>query len=232
MKKFLIFGLIVATALAQAQGGGGGRGFGQRGGGNSMTGLLNRADVQSELKLSDDQKGKLAELMPQRGQGGGRGAGGGGGAGAGGGGNAGGGGGGATGGGQGNFDPEQMRQRMLEREKNIMAILNEGQAKRLKELYIQRAGNQALTREDIQKELGLSTAQIQKIADLQAKQREAQQELMQKMRNQEIDREEGRNIMQKNNETLNEELGKVLDSGQADKFKAMRGAEFKFEDGN
>lgn len=215
--------MVAMAVLSHAQQGGG-RQMGGRGG-NSMTGLLNRADVQTELKLSADQKSKLTELMPQRGQRNG-GGGGGGNAGGGGGGNAG------AGGGQGNFDPAQMRQQMAEREKKILEILNADQAKRLKELYVQRAGNQALTREDIQKELGFSADQTKKVSDLQQAQRDAMQELRQKMQNQEIDRDQMREISQKNNETMNTELGKVLSAEQAAKFKAMRGAEFKFEDNN
>lgn len=63
MKKLLIFGLVTMTVLAQAQGRGGAGGRG----GASMTGLLSRTDVRSELKVTDDQKAKLDELMPQRG---------------------------------------------------------------------------------------------------------------------------------------------------------------------
>lgn len=219
MKKVVVFTLVALSVLAQAQtGGGGGRG-GARGGGNSMTGLLNRADVAGELKLSDDQKAKLAELAPQRGAGGQRNAGGAAG-------------GGAAGGGQGTFDPAAAAQRAAEREKQILAILNEGQAKRLKELYIQRVGNRAVSREDIQKELGLSTDQVAKIKELQDKQRTANQELQQKIRNQEVDQQEGRDIMTKNGKTLDEELGKILTSDQASKLKAMRGTEFTFEEGN
>lgn len=223
VKKLLVISFITLAVLAQAQGGGGGRGQ-MRGGGNSMTGLLNRADVQAELKITDDQKAKLAELNPQRNRGGGGGgAGGGGGGGA-----AGGGGGGAAGGG--NFDPAAMQQAMAEREKKTLAILTAEQGKRLKELYIQRVGNRALSREDIQKELGLSADQVAKIKDLNDKQRAANAELQQKMRNQEMDRQEGRDIMAKNQKTLEEEIGKVLTSDQADKLKSMRGAEFKFDE--
>lgn len=223
MKKLLAFTLVTMAVFAHAQnGGGGGRGQ-MRGGGNSMIGLLNRADVQKELVITDEQKAKLDELRPQRGQGGG-------GAGAGGGGNAGAGAG--AGGGRGNFDPAQMQLQMAEREKKTLAILNAGQIKRLKELYIQRAGNGALSREDIQKELGLSIEQVEKIKSLQTSQREANAELMQRARNGEMDQQEARATMQKNNEALNIEIGKVLTADQTSKFKAMRGAEFKFEEGN
>jgi len=216
MKKIFVFSMIALAVLSQAQGGGG-RGGQGRGGGNSMTGLLNRPDVIAELKISDDQKAKLAELNPQRGAGGAGGAAGGSG--------------GNAGGGQ-NFDPAEMRKRAAEREKNALAILNADQIKRLKELYVQRVGNRAITREDTQKELGLSTDQVSKITELQKKQAEAGAELRQKMQNQEIDRAEMQEIQAKNNKSLDEELGKILNAEQAGKLKAMRGSEFTFEEGN
>jgi hypothetical protein len=53
---------------------------------------------------------------------------------------------------------------------------------------------------------------------------------MQKMRNGEMEREEMQELMKKNNDSMNEELGKILNDNQASKFKAMRGAEFQFDE--
>lgn len=225
MKKLLIFGLVTMTVLAQAQGRGGAGGRG----GASMTGLLSRTDVRSELKVTDDQKAKLDELMPQRGNrqnagAGGQGTG-----------QAGAGQQGGRGQGQGqgqNFDPAAAAQRAAEREKAVLAILNEGQIKRLKELYVQRVGYRALSREDMQKSLGLPAEKVAKIKDLMDKQRQANTELMQKVRNQEMDRQEAQEIIQKNDKSLNDEIEKVLSSDEIAKFKAMRGAEFAFDEGN
>ncbi len=242
MKRLLVIAILALAVGGQAQnnGGGGRQGFG-RNNTASMTGLLNRPDVEKELKLTDDQKSKLQALSPARGNRGNRGTGGGA-AGTGGGGNAGGGaaGGGNAGGGggqnrgtrsgAGGFDPAQAQQRMMEREKQYLDILTADQAKRLKELYVQRAGNRVLLREDFQKDLGLTDDQKAKVADLQAKQREAQQALMEKVRNQEIDRTEVGGIMTKNDKILSDELGKILTTDQAAKLKSMAGAPFKFDE--
>ncbi|MBS1713031.1 MAG: hypothetical protein JST30_01705 [Armatimonadetes bacterium] len=236
MKKVFVFTLLALAVAGYAQGGaaGGGRqarqGFGRNN--NSMTGLLQRADVQKEIKLTDDQKAKLGELNPRggRGAGGGNAAGAGGGRGAGGGGNAGGAGGGRGAGG--NVDPAERQKQMAEREKAVLDVLNADQQKRLKELFLQRSGYRALGREDVQKDLGLSADQTAKIKGLQDKQREANQSIMEKVRNQELDRQEARDMQTKNDKTLNDELGKVLTADQAAKFKTMQGAAFTFEDEN
>lgn len=119
---------------------------------------------------------------------------------------------------------------MMEREKAMLAVLDAGQIKRLRELFVQRAGNGALVREDIQNELGFSSDQKKQVADIQASQREVMMDAMQKMRNGEMEREEMQELMKKNNDSMNEELGKILNDNQASKFKAMRGAEFKFDE--
>lgn len=212
MKKLLVLSLVCVTVIAQAQGGRGG----MRGGGQSMTGLLNRADVQTELKMTQEQIDKIKELAPQRGQGGG----------------AGGGGGAGAGGGGGQTDPAQMRQMMAEREKAVLAVLKPEQVTRLRELYVQRAGNRALTREDIQKELGLRADQVAKIQSIIDDQRSQQQELRQAAQDGSLSREEMQAKSQEITKAVNENLGKVLDEKQAAKFKAMRGAEFKFDEGN
>jgi hypothetical protein len=50
--------------------------------------------------------------------------------------------------------------------------------------------------------------------------------LGQKMRDQEITREDFTAAMTKNNDTMKEELGKILTSAQADKLKTMGGKPF------
>lgn len=125
---------------------------------------------------------------------------------------------------------KQFQEARAKMDKEILAILDDTQKQRLKELWVQRAGNGILGNEDIQKELGLSDEQKTKIKDLQAKQREANQQIMERSRNQEIEREEARSLQDKNNKILNEELGKVLTADQAAKLKSMGGAPFKFEE--
>jgi hypothetical protein len=234
--KFLILvSLLAVTSLAVAQGGGGQRGgqrgqggFG-RGGGSNFSGLLSRADVQGELKITDDQKTKLTEMRVIRGGGAGGGAGAGGGQ-RGQGGQGGQGGGAGAGGGQ-QQDPEAMRKAAEEREKNALAVLDATQNKRLKELFVQRSANRAILNATIQADLGFSEAQKKQVTDLQAKQREAMTALMEKMRNQEIQREDMAGIMEKNNKTMDEELAKILTADQATKLKGMGGAPFKFDEG-
>jgi Spy/CpxP family protein refolding chaperone len=65
MKLMAVLAVAVVAVSSFAQGGGGGgRGFGQFGRGGGMQDgsgafLLNREDVQGELKLTTDQKSKL-----------------------------------------------------------------------------------------------------------------------------------------------------------------------------
>jgi len=229
--------MIICVALVGAQngnGGGGGRGqgrgqgrggfgqFGQRGGGNNEMPLALRKDVKADLAVTDDQKTKLTELQTKqrearRGQGGG------------GRGNGNGGGGAAAGGGQ--IDREALQKRMEEQRaqthKDLAAILNEGQMKRLGEISIQLRGNRAIADADVQKALGLSDDQKAKIKDLQDKQGEANRAIFEKIRNQEISQDDARKSMENNNKALEAEFAKVLTADQTTKLKDMGGKPFK-----
>lgn len=235
LKSILSLFVVAVAAVSLAQGGGGGRGQGRGGfgggmgmmqggpGGGSMTSLLNRPDVQKELALTSAQIAKIEELNPRRGGPGGQG-----GVRQGGGGQ---GGGRGQGGNQG-MDRDEMMKRMQEREKSILAVLDEKQQTRLKELFIQRAGNAALMNPEIQKDLGFTNEQKSKVEELQRKQQEASMAIMEKMRNGEIQREELGELMQKNGRTMNEELGKILTKEQAEKFESMKGKKFEFSENN
>ncbi len=217
-----VLSLVAVAALAGsvfAQGGGGGGqgrggqgrgGFG--GGGVSEIQLLRRVDVQTELKVTDDQKTKIAAL---RGGGGGPGGGGRG---------PGGGGGGGfmamQGQGQGGGQQMTPEQRAEAQAKQIAEILNPGQAKRLHEIWIQVGGNGILTNPMLQKELGFTDAQKEKVATLQAQQREAMQN---------AGAPPNADAIAKMRETMNTELGKVLTSDQATKLNGMKGAPFKLD---
>jgi len=223
--------LCVASFALSQQGGGGqrgqgggqgqrGQGGGQRGqgggGGNDVASLIARKDVQAELKLSDGQKSKIDELTPQRqrgqggqGQGGQRGQGG------------------QQGGGQG--DREANRARQEELAKKIAEILDDNQEKRLLELRIQRAGNRAVFMEEVASKLGVTEDQKSKLDDLRSKQRDAQQSLAEKVRNQEVSREDAQATRTKNEKILDDEIAKVLTSEQKDQLKKLGGAPFKFE---
>jgi len=207
MKLFATAALVVIAAMSMAQG----RGMMQmRGGGMAL--LLARDDVGKEIKLTTDQKAKLDEqrqamMDNMRAQF-------------------------ANGGGGGDREAmrKQMTDMMAKAEKEALAVLDDGQKKRLKELWIQRSGNNVIANEDVQKDLGLTDDQKAKVKSLMDAQATANGEIFQKVQNGEIDRNEVRPLMEKNNKTLGEELGKVLTSDQAAKLKAMRGVEFKFDE--
>src|SRR5579862_1807097 len=205
--------LLAVTAMAQGGGGQGRGGFGRGMMGADPTGtmLLQRPDVQKELNINDDQKTKIAALQDKM----------------------------RTdmrdvfqnSNGDQTAMREGMQKLMAQTGKDAQAILTKEQATRLKEVNIQLAGNQAATFPDVQKDLGLSDDQISKIKDLGAKQQEANMALFQKMRDQEITREELQTSMTKNTDTYKAELGKILTDAQRAKLKAMGGKEFKEDKG-
>lgn len=223
IKSVIVVSLLAIGACAIAQQGqGGGRQGGGRGGQFGMMGrggmggpasLINRTDVQEDLKLTAAQKEGLAKLQEKqqeerrammeemRNSGGG------------------------------GFDREAMTKMMQEsqakNEKAVNALLEPGQITRLKEIWVQLQGNRAILDAKIQEELGFDQAQKDAVKALQDKQAEAMQSLMEKMRNQEIDREQMTEISTKNNETMNTELGKIMKPEQAAKLKTMGGAPFK-----
>ncbi len=243
----IAFGQVQGQGQGQVRRGGGfGRQMGgQRGGGELQ--LVMRSDVQADLKVTEDQKTKLTALRGAgRGQGGQRGqrttgaagATGTRGTGTGGTGTAG-----AQGGAQGQrgqrgqgtpmseADRAAMVKRMedmrAEQHKQLAAILDAGQLKRLAEIAVQLQGNRAIQNPETQRTLGLSAAQLAKLKDLNDKQQEANRAIFQKMQDQELTREEAQATFEKNTKVMNDELAKVLTGDQAAKLKAMGGAPFK-----
>jgi hypothetical protein len=212
MKKLLVIAVIAALAsVGLAQGGG----MRMMRGGNNLLGLARREDVAKEINVTADQKSKLDDLQQTmrsqmreafQSMGGGNGA-----------------------------PPDRdamqkMMQDMQDKQKAAMAgILDAGQMTRLKELSIQRQGNNAILDKDVQAALGLSDDQKAKIKDLQDKQMEAMQAIGQKVQNQEIDQDAARSAMTKNNDVMKTELGKILTSDQASKLAAMGGKPFTFD---
>jgi hypothetical protein len=226
--KFLVMGVLVASmTTAMAQGGGAGGGGGRGGGGQGRGGfgqgrmggfgqgaaqLANRADVQSDIKATDEQKKSIAALqdklqedrraMMQDLMGGG-----------------------------GPPDQDEMRKAMEkfnEKAKSELAkILEKTQMTRLDEIAVQLQGGRAILLPAVQKALGLSAETIAKAADLQQKQNAANMVIFEKVRNQEITREEMTAAMEKNNKALDEELAKLLTPDQAAKLKELGGKPFK-----
>ena len=230
----LISALGVSMAIAQGGGGQrGGGGFGQGRGGQQMSEvrLLGRKDVQKDLGLSDDQVTKIEEYttknQPQRGAGGAAGGAGG---------NGGGGnGGGQRGGGQGGAaQTDEQRaaaaklaaERREKTRKDLLEIISEAQMKRVGEIMIQLQGYNAISQPEMQKALTMTDDQVAKVKELQTKQREANTALMQKVRDQEITREDFTAAMKTNTDRMKEELGKILNASQVASFKAMQGKTF------
>lgn len=203
--------VLVGSAMAQGQGG-----RRQRGGGQvNLLSILMRSDVQTELKITDDEKTKLEELRTANRptNAGGPGAGGAGGPGAG------------T-----PPDPAAMAARRQQLEKSIEAILTADQLKRAKELLIQREGARALLRKEVQEALSLTEDQKTKIKTLNDNYRKASQEIREKVQSAEMDRQAARDANAANTKTLTDELTKVLTPDQATKLTALGGTPFKFDD--
>lgn len=218
MKKLLVIAAAAALASVSLAQGGGGRMFMMGGGGMSGGArLAMRADVAKELKLSSDQKVKIEDMMESmRGQGF----------------RVSGPGGGGPGGGE-QPDMSEMRKRAAERREQervaLAKILDADQIKRLKELGIQRSGISAITDADVQKDLKFTADQKTKVETLQKKQMEAMMAVGEKIRNQEIDRDEARGIFEKNRKIMDEELAKVLTAEQKKMLADMGGKPFTFD---
>lgn len=223
MMRFMA--LAVATVMAvsvfaqggQGQGRGQGQGGGRQGqgmGGRMMGGqqggiqsLLRRADVQKDLKLTDEQKAAIRALDEKMGtelrnsmqNGGG--------------------------------DPTQLRAMMEEMQKKNAAetekILTEDQRKRILEIQIQVEGNRALLDLKVQRALGLSETQIKKLQNAQTAQQTKQRDMMQAMREQQMTREQIQAEQTKMQQDYDKELGAILTEDQSAKFKAMAGAKFE-----
>jgi len=150
--------LVVTASTASAQRPEGGRLGGGMARGVAAAMLLRSEAVQDELKLTAEQKEKLASLAGGRQRdGGGR-----------------------------NFREmsreerqewmAEMRERAEAAEKKIGEILSEEQRTRLKQIRLQMLGGTALANPEFAKDLGLTDEQKEKLQDLQAKVRQARQD--------------------------------------------------------
>lgn len=219
----VLIGIAALGVLSFAQdpagggpgGGGQGRGFRQQfGRGNmGMMGLLNMPDVQLELKLTQEQKDEIAKLRPARG--GRRGAGGPGGE------------PGGPGGDPGGGPPAPPAD-----QKKLEDILNKDQMARLKELNLQFMGANAISNnQELQRDLGLSEEQVNKINDIQQEAMEAMRDEMQAMRD--SGQQPDFQAMQKRMQEMQTKNGKkfeaVLTAAQKAKFEKMKGKPFTFK---
>jgi Spy/CpxP family protein refolding chaperone len=225
--KFVVLGVSFAMLanFADAQGGRGqgqGRGGGQFGGGMQGMGgfgagpsnLAARPDVQTELKLTADQKSKvqaISDKMREERRAAFQGAGGGGGG-------------------------QDMQARMAEMQKmsakydaEVLAVLTPEQTARIKQLAVQMAGANYPMGEEGQKALGVTSDQQSKLRALQDKQREAMTALFERMRNQELDFQSMGAEREKMDKIMAEEVGKILTAEQKAKWEELKGKPFAFQ---
>lgn len=224
MKKLsLILTLLtcMAVSLSFGQGRGQGRRGGARGPQTSLSALLRRDDVQADLKVTDDQKTKIAALRGagRRGNGG-PGAGGPG---------AGGPGAGGPGAGGQRTPPtaEQIAAAAEAEKKQLAEILTPEQITRLGEIRIQVLDGQAIALPDVQKQLSVTDDQKAQIKKLTDEFRAASRSVMEKAQSQEITREDATATIQKNTTKLNSALKAVLTADQTAKLKTLGGKKFE-----
>ena len=237
MSRFPVFARLFVAALAvliasdacSAQEGGRrgggffGRGFG-RGGMMSKTMLLGSSQVQTELKLTDEQKSQVdtisreaRETMFSSFQG------------------------------FGNIRdlPEQertakfaeAREKMQVAEKatneKVAGVLDDAQEKRLNEIQLQVQGPTALSNDELAGKLNLTAEQKQKVKDILAAQRQVREELT---GGDNLSREERRAKYDENRTKL-EDLSKETDKGivdvltdpQKEQWSQMKGAAFELD---
>ena len=229
-----VVSLMMVSAFAQPGGAGGGRQGGGRGGQFGMQGrmgggtmsklqLVNRADVQRDIKATDEQKQKFEALNAQMREemqgmmGGGPGAGGPGG-----------------GGGGGQRDPQAMQamrdQMMMLNAKydaEVDKVLDAAQIKRVGEIKVQLLGKRAILDPGIQKDLKMTDAQKAQIKNLQDANQEAQRDLMQQARDSGADMQAVQDERQRLQDDLDAKLAKVLTDEQTKQLEAMKGEKFK-----
>lgn len=243
------FAMLASIVVAQP--GPGGQGGGQQGGpggqgrppmqmGGPM--LLLRPDVGTELKLTDQQKQAIQEVVrPPRGGGqGGPGQGGPGGPPPGGGqggddhqgpppggGQGGGEFGGPPPGGQGgdHQGPPPQDGRGKQIEEKIKAILSEGQYKRYHQLALQWDGPKAIGRPDVAQALNLSEDQLDKVKAIMDDLHEAMQDLL----SQQLPREQFEAKRQELENSANGKIIGLLSADQKSKWEAMLGPKFEFK---
>jgi Spy/CpxP family protein refolding chaperone len=205
--------MLASTAMAQGQGGGGrgGRGgLGGRGFNMGAAQLLRNEKVQEELKLTGEQKDKLAAL---REEGGGRGIG---------------------RGGQ-DLSPEErekamaeFQKRMEEINKKAEAVLDAAQVKRLKEISLQARGNAALNDEEVAKALMLTEEQVAGVKTITEESTRRMREMF-RSAGQGGDREELQKKMAELRKDTDEEYLALLTDEQKSKLEAMKGAKFEID---
>lgn len=195
----------VDTVHAQGGGRGGRGGFGRFGRSTHQLQLATLPEVETELKLTDEQKTTIADLNDQfdderRNQGFG------------------------GGGGGGGFS-EEARAARAKMNADFAAKLNEAldepQQKRIQEIYVQVNGASVLTDESVAAALVLTDEQKQALQDALADQRQAMQDAFQGW--QDMSDEERTAKMDELSKARDEALLAVLTDEQKTQFEAMKG---------
>lgn len=237
--------VLLMTSLALAQpgqgrgrgpggpGGGPGFGFGGFGRGGFAMGYMQLASadpVQTELKATDSQKTSIKELADkqaeerraarEQGQGGGR----------------------------GDFQNltdeerrarfEEFRKEAAEREKKsreaLAAILDDGQMKRLREIWVQMQGTGALSNDEVAAELKITDLQKEEINDTRD---EARRDMGEQMRElfapgqSDAEREAARTKFRDLQKQVDEKILANLTDEQKKQFADMQGAKFEMPQG-
>ena len=209
-----------------------GAGAGGGGGGGGMGGplsLIGNSQVQTELKLTDDQKSRVEELTKEMNAQRPR----------------------PAGVGIRGLSQEEREKRMeenraktealnAEAQKKIDEILTADQRKRFRQISLQQRGNRALADEQVVKELGLDEQQVALIKEALADQETKMRELMREGRGQGDDDGEDsgggnfaerREKMQAIRQETEIRVQDALTEGQAKAFEAMKGERFKLRMG-
>lgn len=204
-KITIIFALSALALGAFAQRGGGG----MRGGFMNKYMLLNMKDVQTDMKLSDDQVAKLKTLSDQQRE--------------------------DMRSAMENARASGDMSSMGEARKKINdeykpkydAVLNAEQMTRLDQLFLQFRKGQALSDADLQQKLGMTEDQKGQVETLFKQQQDANRALFEKVRNQEMTQDDAFAAFRKNNDILSDQLMKILTPDQQAKLTAMEGAPFQ-----
>jgi Spy/CpxP family protein refolding chaperone len=214
-----LFAAAADSASAQGGGGRGGRGgrgfgglFGGRGGATHQIQLAALPEVEANLKLTDDQKTKVADLSDEfqeerRAQ------------------FQGGGGGGGGGGGFGGGLSEEARAARAKMNADFAAklneILDEAQQKRIQEIYVQVNGTNLLTDTAFATLLGITEEQTEKLTAAVDDQRQAMQDAFQDF--QDMTPEERTEKIAELTKARDEALLAALTPEQKEKFEGMKG---------
>ncbi len=209
MRRFSIGILALAVIVLASRPGlaqrGQGRGIGGGGFGPSNLMLLSQESVQAEIKLSEDQVKKVDEQLDKQRE---------------------------AMAGLRDLDQQERRTKLQEQLKAndsvVGGILNEGQAKRLKQIMLQQRGAAALGDAEVAQAVGLTSEQKEKIQGIQ-------QAALEERRAQFQggggggDREEMRKKFEAARAATNEKITALLTAEQKDKWTALTGEPFKGE---